>query len=197
MPFLTPPIDTPKKTQFYVLRSIAPHLGVSFTLQKMAQTFVKQNKKVLIFDTLLGLKNFPLVNKNQDKIPTVLAGILPLSELIVKEKGVDVITGCSNQNLTALTTYQQQYLKESLKQLATNYDIVLIDMPCQVSLPTWAELGENMWIVSADKEIICNTLAASQPNPHLILNLQKDMDTLNQVYAFIKILSPACQITIF
>lgn len=197
MPFLTPPIDPPKKTQFYVLRSIAPHLGVSFTLQKMAQTFIKQNKKVLIFDALLGLKNFPLVNKNQDKIPTVLAGILPLSELIVKEKGVDVITGCSNQNLTALTTYQQQYLKESLKQLATNYDIVLIDMPCQVSLPTWAELGENMWIVSADKEIICNTLAASQPNPHLILNLQKDMDTLNQVYAFIKILSPACQITIF
>ena len=197
MPFLTPPIDTLKKTQFYVLRSIAPHLGVSFTLQKMAQTFIKQNKKVLIFDTLLGLKNFPLVNKNQDKIPTVLAGILPLSELIVKEKGVDVITGCANQNLTALTTYQQQYLKESLKQLATNYDIVLIDMPCQVTLPTWAELGENMWVVSADKEIICNTLASSQPNPHLILNLQKDMDTLNQVYAFIKILSPACQITIF
>ena len=74
MPFLTPPIDTLKKTQFYVLRSIAPHLGVSFTLQKMAQTFIKQNKKVLIFDTLLGLKNFPLVNKNQDKISAVLAG---------------------------------------------------------------------------------------------------------------------------
>lgn len=198
MPFLVPAINKSKSPRFYIVRGIAPHLGVTFIVQKMALSFLKQNKKVLIFDSLLGLKNIPSSNKNSAKISLVLNGKAPLSDLIIHDKGLDVISGRANQNLTAISPLQQQQIKESLKQLAKNYDIVLIDMPFQSLDSTWADLGENLWVVSADKEIICNTLTATKNQPpQLVLNLRENQANLNQIYAFIKILCPDCQITNF
>ncbi len=198
MPFLVPTIENKKKTTFYIVRGIAPHLGVSFVVKEMAKSFFQQNKKVLVFDTLLGLKNIPLSNKNQKKITLVCDGTLPLNELIIHEQGIDYITGVSDQNLTALSALQQQFIKANLKQLANNYDIVLIDLPCQVISPIWADMGENLWIVSTNKEMIYKTLAtAPQQNPHLIFNKRENTAQLNQIYAFAKILRPSCQITFF
>lgn len=199
MPFLVPTSEPPKEPKFYIFRSAAPRLGVSFMVQKMAQSFLSQNKKVLIFDALLGLKNFPATNKNAKKIPLVLQGIAPLTEIITQDKGLDVITGIANQTLTALDTPQQHYIKMCLRQLSKNYDVVLIDMPFHVTDPIWQDLGENLWVVSPEKRIILNTLSACQTwsQPHLLLNTQNKDFSLNQLYPFIKMLKPDCQITTF
>ena len=198
MPFLIPEQDEFKTPRFYIFRGIAPQLGVSFIVQKQAELFSKQNKKVLIFDALLGLKNFPYPCKNQKKIPMVFNGFLPLTELITKEKNIDIIAGLSDQNLTSISLLQQQYIKESLMQLAQNYDVVLIDMPFHVINTIWTDMGENIWITSSDQNIIRQTLSANKSSqPHLILNLRENQSNLNQIYAFIKILCPDCQITCF
>jgi len=198
MPFLVPITDELHTPKFYVFRAVSPRLGVSFATKTMAQCFLKQNKKVLIFDALLGLKNFPIFNKNSKKIPSVLTGQAPLTDLLIQENGIDIIAGIGNQNLTALPPAQQQYIKMCLLQLAKNYDIVIIDMPFHVSEPIWEDLGENLWVISANRNIIVDTLEASknQPQPHLVLNHQSKDLPLNQLYVFTKSLCPNCQITL-
>lgn len=198
MPFLVPTIDELKVPKFYIFRAAAPHLGVSSAIKKMAQSFLRQNKKVLIFDALLGLKNFPISNKKQKRIPFVLNGAAPLSELIMQENGIDIIAGVADYNLTALEPSQQQYIKMCLKQLAKNYDTILIDMPFHTLDSIWEDMGENLWIISANKDVIISTLQAcqNQPTPHLILSRQNDDFPLNQLYIFTKILCPNAQITI-
>ena len=167
MPFLTAANSDWQQTQFYVLHETAPHLGINIT-QKMAQCFIKQKKKVLIFDALLGLKNFPAPNKNPNIISLIFKHHAPLSELIFRDKGIDIIAGISHQNLTALSQTEQQSIKNSLKQLALNYDIVLIEIPLHVVNSIWDDLGENLWIVSQDKNLIRKTLSnctqEAQPN---------------------------------
>ena len=198
MPFLVPTTNETKTPKFYIVRGAAPHLGISFTVKKMAQSFLKQNKKVLVFDALLGLKNFPVNNKNAKKIPQVLQKKLALTEIITKECGFDILAGSADQNLTTLSLSEQQYLKLCLVQLAKNYDVILIDMPFQVLTPIWEDLGENLWIISSDKNVIINTLMAGQKKQplHLIVNQQKAACPLNQLYIFVKSLCPECQITL-
>ena len=158
MPFLTTSSPTFCPTKFYIVHEASPHLGTNILIQKMAAVFFKQKKKVLIFDALLGLKNMPINNKNQSKIPAVFKRQLPISELITHEKGIDIISGVSCQNFTALTSCQQQYIKASLQQLAHNYDIVLINVPFQITDSIWDDMGENLWVISEKKEIIRKTL---------------------------------------
>ena len=134
----------------------------------------------------------------QKKISLALQGSAPLTELIVQDNGIDIIAGSANQNLTALAPAQQQYIKMCVVQLAKNYDIVMIDMPFHILSPLWEDLGENLWVISPDKNVIISTLAAckNQQQPHLILNHQSKDFPLNQLYVFTKMLCPTCQITL-
>ncbi|MBQ3695420.1 MAG: hypothetical protein II938_00395 [Alphaproteobacteria bacterium] len=200
MPFILQQASSQKKTIFYTLTSAAPHTGVSFVVCKTAQNYAKQGKKVLIFDALLGLKNYPLHNPNQNKISAVLDGLTPLTELIMpQQKNIDVITGMSNCNISAIPHANQQRIKNDLQQLASNYDVVLIDLPSSITSSIFSDYENIQWVSTADQTILLKTLKKIAPfsNPSLILNQVKNHEERNASHLFIKNLVPQCQIIDF
>ena len=112
MPFLFSKTDPISSTTFYLIRSAISHVGASTLAQKKAFQLAQQGRKVLLFDALLGLKNIPIPNKNSKKILDFFKGLVPLTELIVHYKGIDVIAGSSSQNLNACSPFQQNKVKQ-------------------------------------------------------------------------------------
>ena len=200
MPFIQSPKIDSQKTLFYTLTAATSHVGVSFITQKWAEKFAQQNKKVLIFDALLGLQNFPQNNPNQEQIPDVLAGLAPLTNLRTSSKqGWDVITGLANQNLNAQSIATQERVKNDLCQLATNYDIVLIDCPAAVTASIFQNLGIHIWVSTPQQHILLKTLRliALETTPSLILNQVQNETEYRDLCLFVKNLLPQCQLIEF
>ena len=195
MPFISAKASTSASTSFYQIRGATAHLGISTLIQKKALQLVQQHKKVLIVDALLGLKNMPIAIKNPSKLSDFFKGIIPLSELIISHKGIDIISGISQQNINALPPLQKNKIKQDLMLLATNYDVVLIDIPYNVTHPLFEELGTTYWVVSLDKGILLNTLKMAQTDaPYLILNDKASASQLNDFICFLKVLAPKCHL---
>ena len=195
MPFITPQSSLPDSTIFYQIRSVTSHLGTSTLIQKKALQLVHQQKKVLIIDALLGLKNIPINNKNDAKLSDFFKGLIPLSDLIISYKGADVITGIAHQNINALPAWQRKKLQQDLQLLALNYDVVLIDMPYHITHPLFEDLGQTYWVVSLDKKILLDTLkAAHTSEPYLILNEKTSAVQFNDFILFLKLLAPKCHL---
>ena len=200
MPFIQAPKIKQQKTLFYTLTAATAHVGVSFATQKWAEKFTQQNKRVLIFDALLGLQNFPQNNPNQEQIPDVLQGLAPLTNLIISSKqGWDVITGLANQNLQAQSIATQERIKNDLYQLATTYDIVLIDCPAAVTASIFQNLGTHIWVSTPQQQILLKTLRlmALETAPLLILNQVQNETEYGDLCLFVKNLLPKCQILEF
>ena len=199
MPFIVQHSAQQSRTLFYIFYGVTVHVGISTTIKKMAETLTSQGKKVLIFDALLGIKNFPITNKNQDKIPTFFSGLIPLSELITTHNGVDVISGMSTQNINALPLAQKNKIKNDLEQLATNYDIVLIDHPAQIMQSVFKGGDKVFWISPPNQKILLKTLQkmAENKNTELILTQTKNAIQRNNLHLLIKALMPECHIIEF
>ncbi len=199
MPFIQPlHLDTPK-TAFFLLKGVTSHVGISETAHRLAETFTKRDKKVLIFDALLGLENYPTKSQNSDKIQSVLKGLSPLSDIITTDKKIDIIAGTSTQNLNALPPIAQQKIKSDLMLLSHNYDAVIIDCPATIVQPLFTNMGHTLWVTTADLDTLLKTLrAASQETPPQIVlsNIKNDTER-NKAHLFIKDLVPKCQIIEF
>lgn len=195
MPVIATPASSPICTTFFQIRGAAAHLGISALIQKKALQLIQQNKKVLVIDSLLGLKNISIPNKNASKLDDFFKGLIPLSELIITYKGIDIIAGVSQQNINAIPHLQQQKFKQDLILLASNYDIVLIDQPYNVTQPIFDDLGITYWVISLDKKIALDTLkTAHTDTPNLILNEPATPSQLNELMFFLKVLAPKCHL---
>ena len=200
MPFIQQKQIAEKQPLIYTITAVVPHVGVSFVIQKWAEELATQNENVLIFDALLGLKNFPHTNPNTDKIPDVINGWLPLTDLIHSlSKKIDVVTGISSQNINALSPFNQQRLINDLITLSTHYDVVFIDCPAAVTTALFRNLGKTVWVSTPDQEALIKTLRtlSAHTHPSLILNKIKNEMQYNDLSLFIKTLLPEGQLLKF
>lgn len=196
MPFIHSLPDNPPTTTFFLLRGATQHVGGSYVTHHLAETFIQQNKKVLIFDALLGLKNYPAKNQNTTKLVSVLQGANPLSDLITTDREIDIIAGCAQQNLNALSLTAQQKIKSELLKLAQNYQIVIIDCPASVTDSPFQDFDNVIYVSTPDQQTLLMTLQqiAKQKEQKIILNRVKNDSEYNQAYLFIKNLLPKCKI---
>jgi len=199
VPFIQPLQLDNTKTSFFLLRGAVQHVGVSRATTHLAETLAKQNKKVLIFDTLLGLKNYPVKHSKPDKICAVLQGVSPLTDIITTDKDIDIIAGSSNQNLNALSPMAKQKIKSDLMNLARNYQAVIIDCPAVVVHPLFTDIENTLWVTTPDVETLLKTLrqASQQQAPQIVLTGIKNDTERNKAHLFIKNLVPQCQIIEF
>ena len=200
MPFIQCPINNEARPVFYTITAVAPHVGVSWVVQKWAERFVAQNKKVLIFDALLGLKNFPQNYSISDKILKVLDGTLPLINLVTSnQKGIDVIAGIASQNLNATSLPNLERIKNDLQQLALNYDVVLIDSPAAVITNVFQNFGNHVWVSNSNQAILLKTLRhiSCDSEAKLIFNQVENETEYRNLYLFTKNLLPKCQLIEF
>lgn len=199
MPFISSSTISQHQPVFHVFRAVSAHAGTSSVIKKMAKKLKQQGKRVLIFDAALGLKNFPIANKNQNKIPLVFQGQLPLNDLIVTQEQVDIIAGSAGQNLNALPRVAQNKIKDDLITLSTSYDDILIDWPACVIDSVCDGLGSTIWVSTPDKKILLKTLKTIDPhtNSQLVLTQIKNTQQRNDLHLFIKSLVPECKIIEF
>lgn len=197
MPFIASISEKKHQPLFYVIRGASAHANISSVAINLATQFVQSGKKVLLFDALLGLKNINIPNKNRKKIPAVLQGQLPLTELITPYNNIDVITGCAQTNLNALSLINQNRIKNDLLLLAQCYDVILIDVSPHLITSIFNELGETIWVTQPTRDDILRTLKKipTTQAPHLFLNIADSASEFNQLYLFIKTLSPHCKIS--
>ena len=199
MPFIQPlHLDTPE-TSFFMVKGAVQHVGVSRTVACLADTLAKRNKKVLIFDALLGLKNYPVKHAKSDKINAVLQGLIPLTDIISTDKGIDIIAGSSNQNLSAVSPIAQQKIKSDLMKLAQNYQAVIIDCPAAIVHPLFTDIENTLWVTTSDVDTILKTLhqASQEKMPQIVLTGIKNDTERNKAHLFIKNLVSQCQIIEF
>lgn len=198
MPFIFTPLSATSKPVFYIIREAIPHTQKRQIIAKLAHSFIEQDKKVLIFDALLGLPNLPTQTKNKQKLTLFFNGYLPLSELIIHANGIDIITGTSQQNLNALSLTQRHKIKNDLIELAQNYDVVLIDYPYEITQHVFHDLGQTFWIVGpCEKNILATLRSVNTQAPHLIIDEDIRPEQLNHIYFFVKTLCPDCHIQTF
>ncbi len=199
MPFITP-VQNPNTSQkIYVLSGEKGTKALAETTFHFAKHFLESQKKVLVFDALLGLKNLPIHLNNAEKIANVLAGVLPLTELIQNENGVDIIAGESTTNLNALSSAAQRKIKADLLLLSKAYDVLIICCPAQVLSPVFKEGMPIYWVSAPDKESLLKTLRLAGKNPPIRLILSPQQSTQNPAFTplFIKSLCPQAEIITF
>ena len=197
MPFIVSISEQKHHPLFYIIHEASSYAGTHSISIDLAKQSVQSGKKVLLFDALLGLKNINIQNKNRKKIPAVLHGLLPLTELITQHDNIDVITGHAQTNINALPIINQNRLKNDLLLLAQSYDIILIDASSHLTTALFNDLGENIWVTQPNRTDILRTLQkiTLAQTPHLFLNIADSDSEFNQLYLFIKTLCPHCKIS--
>ena len=147
-------------------------VGKTFFSIHLAEKAAHQGLRVLLLDADLGMANVDVMLgiSGQGSIKQVFAGTAHLSDMLVRAKqGFDVLPGGSGfAELAALNTFQPQLLMDEMREIARDYDLVLID--------TAAGIGDNVifFVASAESSLIVLT-----PEP----------TSLTDAYALIKVLS--------
>ncbi|MBQ4472440.1 MAG: hypothetical protein II942_04280 [Alphaproteobacteria bacterium] len=192
MPFINVQKPQTHKTLCYNLCAAQPHVGVSFVALWLAAQYVKENKHVLIFDTMLGLGNIPVKNKNAKSLEQVLQGTAPLTNIIFTYQDIDIISGSALLNLNALSPLAQGNIKHQLTQLIPNYDVVICDTPAAVEHPFLD--APSIWVTTPDQSAILKTLRRAGDHPTLILNKVQNDSELQAAVLFIHQIVPETKI---
>jgi len=147
-------------------------VGKTFFSVHLAEYAASKGQRVLLLDADLGLANVDVMLGISAKgsVLEMVRGEKGLSELIVSSKaGFDVLPGGSGlYELTALDSGQQQVMMDEMRNVSSDYDLVLVDAA--------AGIGDNvLYFVSASE----SALVVLTPDP----------TSLTDAYALIKVLS--------
>jgi len=147
-------------------------VGKTNIVINLAYSLIRIQKKVLIMDADIGLADITMLLGLTPKysILNVLKGEKKLSEIIIKGPGgIDIIpTESAMEQLTLLDNNQKLYLKNKLKSLLVDYDVILIDTP--------SGIGQNV-------------MTFNQIAEKILVVLTPDPTSLTDAYALIKILT--------
>ncbi len=147
-------------------------VGKTFFSVHLATKAVQQGLRVLLLDADLGMGNVDVMLglASQGTIKQALSGAMTLNDIVVHSKqGFDVLPGGSGfAELTTLTSKHQQVMIDEMREIAKNYDLILID--------TAAGIGDNVLFFVASAE---SSLVVLTPDP----------TSLTDAYALIKVLS--------
>ena len=142
-----------------------------------AQALAQMGRKILLFDGDLGLANVDIqlgLTPKKD-LGTVLSGQATLEEVISPYKvgGFDIIAGRSGcGSLASLSKEKLLLLQAGLKKLATQYDVILMDLG--------AGVGQNVRMLSHTAGS-CYVIVTDEPT------------SLTDAYAFLKVTHTAHQ----
>jgi len=147
-------------------------VGKTFFSVHLAAFAASKGQRVLLLDADLGLANVDVMLglSSKGSVLELVRGEKSLSDLIVPAKqNFDVLPGGSGlYELTALDTAQQQVMLDEMRNVSSNYDLILIDAA--------AGIGDNvLYFVSASE----SALVVLTPDP----------TSLTDAYALIKVLS--------
>ncbi len=194
MPFLVPEKLPQHNPVVIAVRSVAPKTGCTSIVWKIAADYVQNGKKVLIFDELLGLPNTHYKNKNEQLIPSVLAGENPLNQLVDTVQGIDFIAGQSLTNLHSLSNQEKSHIRIQLTHIIQSYDYVILDSPSQCS-ESFLPANEMLWVCLPIKEHLFNTIQQAAEPIKIVLNkVQQDTNIAN-LNLYLKQLSNNAQIS--
>ena len=198
MPFILPVYEE-KQTHFMTFRSISSTINLNKVVLKIAGKFVKDRKKVLLFDTLLGIKNFPIFNKKENIIQSFFEGQLALPNLVITHNGIDIISGPAKTDLNALSIFEQNKIKTDLLTLSKHYDEVMILLPHESQTSLFSDIQSTYWITSNDKKILLKTLSATSNsnNNHIILDQEYMEDEMKKINLTCKTLDSKCHLMSF
>jgi flagellar biosynthesis protein FlhG len=147
-------------------------VGKTFTSVHMAAHAADKGRKVLLIDADLGLANVDvMLGLNASAtMQNLLSGDAALADLIMPcAQGFDVLPGGSGMyEMTSLSVSEQQIVLDSLREVGSRYDLILID--------TAAGIGENVLYFASAAE---TALVVLTPDP----------TSLTDAYALIKVLS--------
>lgn len=167
---------TPANTQLDMVPQRAPVIAIasgkggvgktSFTLN-LARLLAKSGQRVLVFDADLGLANVDvqLGLAPEHDLGAVLRGNVGLKDIIcpATEMGFDVIPGRSgSENLPFTTSLERQNILRDLQDIATGYDIVLLDVAAGVGdeVLTFARSADRtLLVVTPDPSSITDAYA--------------------------------------
>lgn len=96
----------------------------------------KQGYKVCLFDADTNLANINIMLKLAPDytMEHVLSGQKTLNEITLHKAGIEIIPGASGlTNFITLTEEQKQRLLQTMKELKTKYDYLIIDNPAGIS----------------------------------------------------------------
>ncbi len=141
----------------------------------LSHALAKAGKKVLLFDGDLGLANIDVQLGLMPKrdLNDVIRGRLSIDKVIqpYKEGGFDIVAGRSGQaSLSALPSQRLTMLRDQLVDIATEYDVVILDLGAGVDRTV------RMLSASAIRTLLVTT---DEPT------------SLTDAYAFIKLGSAA------
>lgn len=122
-----------ERAKFWVLVSAKGGVGKSVTCVHMGYAAAQSGRRVLLLDTDIGLGNLHLLAGVQpkDRLERIMAGACGVDEAITPlARGLDLIAADSGHTLSLLADGEvNQELEEALGELATRYDLIIIDTP--------------------------------------------------------------------
>jgi len=193
MPFLVPEQLPQHKPVIIAVRSTAPKTGTTTVVWKFALDYAQSEKKVLVFDTLLGLQNTLIKNKNEQLIESVLMGQAPLSQLIDTIQNVDFISGQSTINLYTLNEQEQNHIRTQLLRIIQNYDYILLDTPSQCP-NTFLPADETFWVCLPTEKQLFDTVQQAELPIKIILNKVQPETNIARLNLYLKQLSESAQL---
>ena len=124
----------------------------------LAQAYAQMGKKVLLFDGDLGLANvdIQLGLMPENDLNTVLTNQCTMEEAIIHyEQGkFDILAGRSGGGqLASLSPQKLAFLREEIRRIAPQYDLVLIDLGAGVggTVRGLSEIGKECLVVLNDE----------------------------------------------
>ena len=111
-------------------------VGKTTTTSNIGMALAQVEKKVLLLDADVGLRNLDLLLGLENRIMytgvDVVTGVCKLEQALIKDKRQPNLFFCplsSNQSKTPIT---KQQLKQLIEQVETKFDFVLIDSPAGI-----------------------------------------------------------------
>lgn len=142
-------------SEIIVVTSGKGGVGKTTTTANLGVGLAKLDKKVVVIDTDLGLRNLDVVMGLENRIVynlvDVIEGNCRMKQALIKDKRYDslyLLPSAQTKDKTAVSPEQMKKLTEELKE---EYDYVLLDCPAGI------EQGFQNAVAGADRAIIVTT----------------------------------------
>lgn len=188
--------NAPLKAPFILVTGGKGGVGKTTLCANMGVQLARDGHKVLIVDLDLGLANLDLLLSLEGgaTLEDVIVGGLPLrSALKEGPYGVHVLPGGSgNENLARTTHEQRTKLTDQLRELSSDYDIVLADSAAGIGpdVLEFAAIADRILLVTTPElpaitdayglikalDQISHRKGIDLPTPELVVNLATDVE---------------------
>jgi len=143
------------KNQVIVITSGKGGVGKTTTTANIGTALAMRNKRVVLLDTDIGLRNLDVVMGLENRIVFDIVDVVnrncKLKQALIKDKrfeGLYLLPAAQTKDKTAVTPHQMKNLNNELRQ---EFDFVLVDCPAGI------EQGFKNAIAGADRAIVVAT----------------------------------------